>query len=85
MRGTRRFLLLIALTVLARGARAATYQVTAIPSVSGMFTPTDVNDSGEVAGNFSNSPALWLPQAKYGLPTGLNNLATQPGYSSTLR
>ena len=46
-----------------------------------------INNKGEVAGYWYDPgnhvhAFLWLPQAAYGLPAGMNDLGARPGYGS---
>jgi hypothetical protein len=86
MRAGRRAVFILtaaALLVLSAGplTAAAVYDVTPLAAPGGTFRPSQINDHRDVVGNNGGHPALWLPQAKYGLGAGANNLSTQTGFS----
>src|SRR5688572_25583844 len=85
------FLVIVTIVLLPAGRlpAAVIYGVTPLTAPGGTFQPREINDHREVVGNVTianvgHVPVLWLPQAKYGLAAGANELSKQSGYDQDL-
>src|SRR5687767_104662 len=59
---------------------ATVYQVT---NLGAGVSPAGINDAGQVVGQASSKPFLYLPSPAYGLPAGMNDLSLSPGYAGS--